>query len=92
MAEWHHGLDGHESECTPGDGDGQGSLVYFSAWCGKQSDMPERLDSNNRTLKRNIETQGPFFKIPNKNMPKHFLKSKPGNNQSVNSNITVPVF
>ena len=24
MAGWHHGLDGHESEWTPGDGDGQG--------------------------------------------------------------------
>ena len=22
MVEWHHGLDGHESEWTPGDGNG----------------------------------------------------------------------
>ena len=27
MAEWHHQLDGHEFEQTPGDGEGQGSLV-----------------------------------------------------------------
>ena len=27
MARWHHLLDGHESEWTPGDGDGQGGLV-----------------------------------------------------------------
>ena len=27
MAGWHHGLDGHESEWTPGAGDGQ------EAWC-----------------------------------------------------------
>ena len=27
MARWHHGLDGHESEWTPGDGDGQGGLA-----------------------------------------------------------------
>ena len=27
MAEWHHRLDGHEFECTPGDGDGQGGLA-----------------------------------------------------------------
>ena len=27
MAEWHHWLDGHESEWTPGDGDGQGGLA-----------------------------------------------------------------
>ena len=27
MAGWHHRLDGHESECTPGVGDGQGGLA-----------------------------------------------------------------
>ena len=27
MAGMHHGLDGRESECTPGDGDGQGGLA-----------------------------------------------------------------
>ena len=26
MVGWHHGLDGHEFEQTPGVGDGQGSL------------------------------------------------------------------
>ena len=28
MAGWHHPPDGHESEQTPGVGDGQGILVY----------------------------------------------------------------
>ena len=32
MAGWHHRLDGHEFEWTPGVGDGQGSLVCFSPW------------------------------------------------------------
>ena len=32
MVGWHHRLDGHESEQTPGVGDGQGSLVW---WTGK---------------------------------------------------------
>ena len=27
MVEWHHRLDGHEFESTPGVGGGQGSLV-----------------------------------------------------------------
>ena len=27
MAGWHHGLNGRESECTPGVADGQGGLV-----------------------------------------------------------------
>ena len=26
MLAWHHGLDGHEYEQTPGDSEGQGSL------------------------------------------------------------------
>ena len=32
MVGWHHRLDGHESEQTPGDGEGQGSLACCSAW------------------------------------------------------------
>ena len=29
MAGWHHGLDGHEFEWTPGVGDGQGGVLRF---------------------------------------------------------------
>ena len=29
MAGWHHRLDGCESECTPGVGDGQGGLACY---------------------------------------------------------------
>ena len=32
MVGWHHWLDGHESEWTPGVGDGQGGLVCCSSW------------------------------------------------------------
>ena len=28
MLEWHHRLNGHEFEQTPGNSEGQGSLVY----------------------------------------------------------------
>ena len=31
-AGWHHRLDGHEFESTPGDGDGQGGLACFNSW------------------------------------------------------------
>ena len=41
---WHHGLDEHEFEQTPGVGDGQGSLAYCSPWGRKQSDMTEQLN------------------------------------------------
>ena len=43
MAGWHHWLDGHESEWTPGVGDGQGGLVYCDSWARKESDTTERL-------------------------------------------------
>ena len=32
MVGWHHGLDGRESEWTPGDGDGQGGLACCDSW------------------------------------------------------------
>ena len=38
---WHHQVNGHEFEQTPGDSDGQGSLVCCSPWGHKESDMTE---------------------------------------------------
>ena len=38
---WHHRVDGHEFEQTPGFGDGQRSLVCCSPWSHKDLDMPE---------------------------------------------------
>ena len=43
MVGWHHPLNGHKFEQTPGDGDGQGSLVCCSPWGRKELDMSERL-------------------------------------------------
>ena len=44
MAGWHHGLDGHELEYTPGVGDGQGGLACWDSWGRKESDTTERLN------------------------------------------------
>ena len=33
MVGWPHQLTGLESEQTPGDGEGQGSLVCWGPWC-----------------------------------------------------------
>ena len=38
---WHHQLNGHELEQTPGAGDGQVSLVCCSPWGGKEWDVTE---------------------------------------------------
>ena len=44
MAGWNHWLDGHESEWTPGVGDGQGGLACCDSWGRKESDTTERLN------------------------------------------------
>ena len=40
---WHHGLNGHKSEQTPRDSEGQGSLAWCSQWGHKESDTTYRL-------------------------------------------------
>ena len=42
--EMDHRLNGHECEYTPGVGDGQGGLAFFSPWVRKESDMTEQLN------------------------------------------------
>ena len=44
MAGWRHGLDGCESEWTPGDGDGQGGLACCGSCGRKESDTTEQLN------------------------------------------------
>ena len=44
MSGWHHRLDGHEFEQTPGVGDGQGGLACCNSWGHKESDTTERLN------------------------------------------------
>ena len=40
-ARWHHRLNGEQFKQTPGDGEGQGSLVVWSPWGHKESDTTE---------------------------------------------------
>ena len=44
MAGWHHQLDGHEFEWTPGVGDGQEGLACCDSWGHKESDTTEQLN------------------------------------------------
>ena len=40
MVGWHHQVNGHEFEQTPGDGEGQGSLACYSLWsCKSQTQL-----------------------------------------------------
>ena len=47
---WHHQLNGHEFEQTPGDGERQGSLACCSLGGRKESDMIERLNNKNLAI------------------------------------------
>ena len=44
MAEWHHRLNAHEFEWTPGVGDGQGGLACCDSWGRKELDTTELLN------------------------------------------------
>ena len=39
MVGWHHRLNGHEFGQTPGNSEGQGSLVCCSPWRSQELDM-----------------------------------------------------
>ena len=43
---WHHLLNGHQSEQTLGDSEGQGRLACCSPWGRKVSDMTGYLNRN----------------------------------------------
>ena len=47
MVRWHHRLNGHEFEQSPGYGEGQWSLVCCSPWGHKESDITEWLNNTN---------------------------------------------
>ena len=44
VVRWHHQLNGHEFEYTPGVGDGQGGMMCCSPWGCKELDTTEQLN------------------------------------------------
>ena len=49
---WHHRLNAYAFEQAPGVGEGQESVVCFSAWGLKESDTTEQLINNDVKGKR----------------------------------------
>jgi len=45
MVGWHHQLNGHKFEQTPGDSEGQGSLTCCSSWGHRELDMTEQMNN-----------------------------------------------
>ena len=48
MVGWHHQLNWHEFEQTPGNSEGLESLAWYSPWGSKESDMTEPLNKNKK--------------------------------------------
>ena len=57
MIGWHHQLNGHEFEQTPGDGEGQESLACFSPRDIKEVDRTNQLN-NNKEQKHHFTDKG----------------------------------
>ena len=74
MAGWHHWLNGHKSEWTPGVGDGQGGLACCDSWGRKESDMTEQL--NWTELNWTIQPILPLLCLYISNQLKHVCASK----------------
>ena len=63
MAGWHHWLNGHESEWTPGVCDGQGGLACCHLWGCKESNTTERLNwTELKPMKKLSFTNAGFLK------------------------------
>ena len=62
MAGWHHRLDGHAFERTPGVRNGQGGLTCCSPWGRKELDTTEQLNWTELMFTWWNDTQ--FIKLP----------------------------
>ena len=58
----HHWLNTPEFEQAPGDDEGQGSLVWYSPWGQKESDITEQLNNNNK-IRNKIKMLSILFNI-----------------------------
>ena len=56
MAGWHHWLNGHEFEWTPGVGDGQGGLVCCDSWGRKETWLNDWTELNWESNSKNTDS------------------------------------
>ena len=61
MVGWHHRLNGHEFEWTPGVGDGQGGLACCSPWGRKELDTTEWLNWTDEDIEKSSMCLLPSF-------------------------------
>ena len=61
MISWHHWLNGHAFEQTPGDSEGQKSLACCSSWGHQESDMTKWMNNNKSIYNFVTEPTGLFW-------------------------------
>ena len=94
MVGWHHWLNGHEFEQTPGDSEGQRSLAGCSLWSRQESDdwvtelnwtgwFMLRFDRKKNSVKQLSFNKKKFFLISKKNL----LYSKGYHQQNEKNNL-----
>ena len=71
MVGWHHQLNGHEFEQTPGIGEGQGSLVCCSPWGHKARCDLATKQQQIKGIYRKKSTAKILIKIRKKNINFH---------------------
>ena len=80
MVGWHHQLNGHEFGQAPGVGDGLRDLACCSPWSCKESDMTERLNQRELSLRLRCnalsrqEIQRPSWTMNSLNNGKYILR------------------
>ena len=57
MVGWHQGINGHESEQTLGESEGQGSLACCGPWGHEESDMTWQLNNSNKKNGKDSEEE-----------------------------------
>ena len=84
MVGWHRRLNGHVFEQTPGDSEGQESLVCCSSWGCKELDVTEQLNNKHTNtisgcqIQKSVlksQLQDPAFQTLSANRPFGFLIS-----------------
>ena len=63
MVGWHHRINGHESEQTLGDGEGQGSLECCGPWSCEELDTTQQLNNNKDLFDVHVHTHN-FISLP----------------------------
>ena len=80
MVVWHHWLSGHEFEQTPGDSEGEGSLVCCSSWGRKESNT---IATEQQWAKKKKSENKHFKKMITLPSKKNQMRKTKSNNREV---------